>query len=168
MLTEWNLSVKSKKKQTKKPKICEVMKVLIVGILSNHVIQLKHILILFLNIPQCSWKINIYTCINKYHSISINISHILVTFESEHWVGRNMREPPGIKNILDLGLGSNYAGVYNILRLVHRTSLLNTFESIFKVRVVEKKAKKVKKNLKLKVISQMAAQTLGKQSSFII
>lgn len=79
-----------------------------------------------------------------------------------------MREPPGIKNILDLGLGSNYAGVYNILRLAHHTSLLNTFESIFKVRVVEKKAKKVKKNLKLKVISQMAAQTLGKQSSFII
>ena len=79
-----------------------------------------------------------------------------------------MREPPGIKNILDLGLGSNYAGVYNILRLVHRTSLLNTFESIFKVRVVDKKAKKVKKNLKLKVTSQMAAQTLGKQSSFII
>ena len=79
-----------------------------------------------------------------------------------------MREPPGIKNILDLGLGSNYAGVYNILRLAHHTSLLNTFESIFKVRVVDKKAKKVKKNLKLKVISQMAAQTLGKQSSFII
>lgn len=79
-----------------------------------------------------------------------------------------MREPPGIKNILDLGLGSKYAGVYNILRLAHHTSLLNTFESIFKVRVVDKKAKKVKKNLKLKVISQMAAQTLGKQSSFII
>ena len=79
-----------------------------------------------------------------------------------------MREPPGIKNILDLGLGRNYAGVYNILRLVHCTSMLNTFESTFKVRVVEKKAKKGKKNLKRKVTSQMAAQTRGKQSGFII
>lgn len=42
-----------------------------------------------------------------------------------------MREPPGIKNILDLGLGRNYAGVYNIIRLVHCTSLLNTFKSTF-------------------------------------